>query len=74
MNLVQFFFSHYACVNVCNLASLFSSGIKNCAALRFGFFFPPVKILVPYLMFTLKCDIICGNSNILLAVLFEEDH
>lgn len=51
----------------------FSSGIKNCAALIF-FFFPPVKLLVHYLMFTLKCDIIQGNSDILLTVLFEEHH
>lgn len=51
---------------------LFSSGIKNCAALIFFFF--PVKLLVHYLMFTLKCDIIQGNSDILLTVLFEEHH
>lgn len=71
------FFFHYACVNVCNLAfsSPFSSGIKDCAALiLFFFFFFPVKLLVHDLMFTLKCDIIQGNSDILLTVLFEERH
>lgn len=56
----RIFSPHSACVDVCNLAPHPApSGIKNCAALRC--LFPLVKILVPYLMFTLKCDIIHGK-------------
>lgn len=36
--------------------------------------FPPMSILVPSLMFTLRYDITHGKSKMFLVVLFEEDH
>lgn len=64
--------SHSACVSVCSLAP--PPGQKELCRLKVWVSFPPVKILVPYLMFTLRYDITHGNSNIFLVVLCEEDH
>lgn len=63
-------FSHSACVSVCSLAP--PPGQKDLCRLRVWVSFPPVKILVPYLMFTLRYDITHGNSKIFLIVCLRD--
>lgn len=58
------------CMCVCSLAP--PPGQKDLCRLKVWVSFPPVKILVPYLMFTLRYDITHGNSKIFLIVCLRD--
>lgn len=64
-------FSHSACVRVCSLAP--PPGQKDLCRLKVWVSFPPVKILVPYLMFTLRYDITHGNAKIFFLIVCLRD-
>lgn len=70
MNLVKNLFSHSACVNVRSLAP--SSRAERPVPTEGLVSFPPVKVLVPYLMFTFRYDFTHGNSKIFLIVCLRD--